>query len=86
MKHYTIQYTRPAREELEALSVEIQNRIVAAIDSLTENPRPRGSKKLKGGTNEYRIRVGNYRVIYEIDDKTVVVLIVRIAHRKDAYR
>jgi mRNA interferase RelE/StbE len=85
VKRYTIQYARPARKELEALPAEIQERIVDAIDSLRDDPRPRGSKKLKGSDN-YRIRVGHYRVVYEILEKTVVVLIVRVTHRKDAYR
>jgi mRNA interferase RelE/StbE len=86
VKRYTIQYVRPARKDLEALPYDIQDRIVAAIDALQDDPRPRGCKKLKGSDNEYRIRVGNYRVIYEIHEKTVVVLIVRIRDRKDAYQ
>jgi len=85
VKRYTIQYARPARKELEALPTEIQERIVDAIDSLQDDPRPQGSKKLKG-SEHYRIRVGRYRVVYEILEKTVVVLIVRVTHRKDAYR
>ena len=85
MKRYTIHYARPARKELERLPAEVQDRITHAIDELQNNPRPHGSKKLQG-SNEYRIRVGRYRVIYEIHEKTVVVLIVRISHRKDAYR
>ena len=85
MKRYTIQYARPARKDLEKLPSDVQARILAAIDSLQDDPRPRGSKKLKG-SEEYRVRVGDYRVVYEIHEKTVVVLIVRVSHRKDAYR
>ena len=85
MKRFTVQYARPARKDLEALPAELQARILAAIDALQDNPRPPGSKKLKD-RSEYRIRVGQYRVIYEIHDQTVVVLIVRVSHRKDAYR
>jgi mRNA interferase RelE/StbE len=70
---------------LEKLPSDVQARILAAIDSLQDDPRPRGSKKLKG-SEEYRVRVGDYRVIYEIHEKTVVILIVRVSHRKDAYR
>jgi mRNA interferase RelE/StbE len=86
MKRYTIQYSRPASKELEALSAEVSDRIVAAINALQENPRPQGSKKLTGSKDKYRIRVGRYRVIYEIHEKEIVVLIVRISDRKDAYR
>jgi mRNA interferase RelE/StbE len=86
VKRYAIHYVRPARKDLEALPAEIQDRILAAIDSLQDDPRPRGCKKLRGSDDEYRIRVGQYRVIYEIHEKTVVILIVRISHRKDAYR
>jgi mRNA interferase RelE/StbE len=53
---------------------------------LAGDPRPHGCKKLRAKHDQYRIRIGDYRVIYEIDDKTVTVLIVRISHRKDAYR
>jgi mRNA interferase RelE/StbE len=86
MKRYTIQYSPPAYKELETLSAEVQDRVVAAINALEENPRPQGSKKLKGSKDKYRIRVGRYGVIYEIHEKEIIVLIVRISHRKDAYR
>ena len=86
MNLYTIQYARSARKELEALPTKVQDRIIAAIAALEENPRPHGCKKLQGSDDEYRIRVGTYRVIYEIVDRTVTVLIVRIRHRKDAYQ
>ena len=85
MTRYTIEYARSARKELERLPSEMQDRITHAIGELQENPRPPGSKKLKG-SDKYRIRVGRYRVIYEIHSKAVIVLIVRISHRKDAYR
>ena len=55
------------------------------IQALASNPRPQGSEKL-AGDDRYRIRHGNYRVLYEVDDKTVVVAIVRVAHRREAYR
>jgi mRNA interferase RelE/StbE len=85
MSSHTVQLTRSARKELEALPDEVQDRIVAAIEPLAERPRPPGCKKLKGAQNTYRIRVGEYRVIYEVDDKIAVVLVIRIRHRKDAY-
>jgi mRNA interferase RelE/StbE len=62
-----------------------QDRILDAIERLRNNPRPKGSKKLKGTANTIRIRVGEYRVIFEVYDKELRVLIIRIRHRKDAY-
>src|SRR5205823_7638950 len=82
---YAIQYARSAREELESLPGKVQDRIIEAIDALEQNPRPQGCKKLHGSDDRYRIRIGNYRVIYKIDEKAVTVLIVRIRDRKDAY-
>ena len=58
---------------------------MAALDGLAENPRPHGCLKLQGEENSYRIRVGVYRAIYEIHAKKVLVLVVRIRHRKDVY-
>ncbi len=86
MNPYTIQYARAARKDLEPLPGKVQDRIIEAIDALEDNPRPHGCKKLQGRDDQYRIRIGDYRVIYEIDDKTVTVLIIQISHRKDAYR
>jgi mRNA interferase RelE/StbE len=60
--------------------------IVVAIDKLAEDPRPDGVKKLKGEDNAYRIRVGDYRIIYTIEDVIKIVEIQRIRHRKDAYK
>ena len=82
MKRYTIQYSRAAAEDFESLSDDLQERVAEAVDALSENPRPPGSKKLKGSKNKYRIRVGQYRVIYEIYDREILVLIVRIAPQK----
>ena len=53
---------------------------------LADNPRPRGVEKLEGRENRYRIRVGDYRVIYEIHDEVLLVLVVRIGHRREVYR
>jgi mRNA interferase RelE/StbE len=82
---YTVIFSRPARKDLEALPPKAQDRILAAVAGLGTNPRGQGSKKLKGVDDSYRIRVGDYRVVYEIHDDIVTVLIVRVRHRKDAY-
>lgn len=85
MSRYAVQLARSARKELAKLPTKSQDRIVKAIEALQDDPRPHGSKKLKGSEATFRIRVGDYRVVYEIHEKEVIVLIVRIRHRKDAY-
>ena len=60
-------------------------KIREAINHLAENARPHGSKKLSGSLNEYRLRVGNYRILYTINDTIITIYIFRIAHRKEAY-
>ncbi len=77
---------RSAEKDMRRLSHEVHSRVVAAIQGLAENPRPSGAKKLKGGTNDWRVRVGEYRVLYEIADTIRVVKIYRVRHRSDVYR
>ncbi len=86
MSTYHLVIAPAARKELTRLPKKIAERIVAAIEALTENPRPPGSLKLEGEKNRYRIRIGDYRVVYSIEDDVLTVLIIRIRHRKDAYR
>jgi mRNA interferase RelE/StbE len=83
---YSIFYKRSASDELLKLPANIAHKIKAAINSLSENTRPRGCKKLKGSVNAYRIRIGNYRVIYTINDTVLIITVIKIAHRKDVYR
>jgi len=64
----------------------LQVKLLEALEQLSVNPRPLGVKKLKSTFNIYRIRVGEYRVIYSINDTVLIVTIVKIAHRKDVYR
>jgi len=72
---------------LRKLDKDLQQLIVDSIDSLSDNPRPDGCKKLKGETNLYRIRIaGIYRAVYEIKDKQLVVTVIKVGHRKDIYR
>jgi mRNA interferase RelE/StbE len=85
MMMYTVLVERYAQKQLMQLSAVEIPVIKEAIASLAYNPRPSGCKKLKGET-AWRIRVGNYRVIYEIDDDKVIVIIVSVSHRKDVYR
>jgi mRNA interferase RelE/StbE len=77
---------RAAEKDLRRLSDEIHRRVIAAISGLASNPRPAGSKKLAGSKNDWRIRVGDYRVIYEIAETIRVVRVNRIRHRREVYR
>ena len=83
---YEIQFLASAAKEFRALPEPIKRRVAKAIDNLEVNPRPRGVRKLKGHKHYYRIRVGNYRIVYEIDDETRVVTVTRIRHRREVYR
>ncbi len=83
---YIIQYKRSATEELLALPTVQASKVLSFINNLAEDTRPHGSKKLTGSNNAYRIRIGNYRVIYNIADKIVTVTIIKIGHRKQIYR
>lgn len=83
---YRIQIRKQALKEMEALPVSANKKIVAAIENLSENPRPAGCKKLKGERESlWRIRIGDYRVIYSIEDVVRIVEIRKIGHRKEIY-
>lgn len=82
---YHVEYTPRAKRDLAALPHAVQRRIVPKVDALAQDPRPPGSKKLKGFENRWRIRVGDYRVIYEVHDEELRVLVVKIGHRSDVY-
>lgn len=83
---YRVEFTSSAGRDFSKLNRAMQQRITAKVNGLADHPRPRGTEKLEGRENRYRIRVGDYRVIYEIQDDVLVVLIVRIGHRRDVYR
>jgi mRNA interferase RelE/StbE len=83
---YEVQFARSAAKEFRSLPDNIKNRIGIAMDSLCLNPRPRGVRKLVGCEHLYRIRVGQYRVVYEIDDGTQRIRITRVRHRREVYR
>ena len=86
MADHSISFARSARKELEHLSDDVAERILAKIVSLAGNPRPAGAIKLHGQKNLWRMRVGDYRVIYSIDDVSKAVDISVIRHRRDVYR
>ena len=81
---YQLQISNRANKALEKLPDEIYLRLIEAIKSLADNPRPFGCKKLKGRKG-YRIRIGDYRVVYEINEGVLVVLIIDVGHRREIY-
>jgi len=83
---YEIKFATSAAKEFRSLSTELRYRIGAAIDGLSQNPHPPGVRKLVGHERLYRIRVGQYRVVYEINDKEQLVRITRVRHRREVYR
>lgn len=83
---YQIQLTRAAERGLSDVPSYDQVRIAKKIDLLADNPRPAGVRKLSGEGELYRIRVGDYRIIYEIHDKVLIVVVIRVAHRRNVYR
>ena len=86
MSEYTITFTRSARKELEALDAKIVNRLFPKIENLAKEPRPAGCRKLTGNKYLWRIRVGNYRIVYSINDEKYLVDIIAVRDRKDAYK
>ena len=85
MARYSIEVTRSARKELERLPSADLKRVLARIEALAENPRPPESRKLCA-QERYRLRQGDYRILYTIDDAIITIVVVRIAHRRDVYR
>jgi len=83
---YTILLAPPAERQLKTFTPSVQKRLVRRLKTLRENPRPQGVKKLAGEENLYRIRQGDYRLIYTIGDKELIVLVVKIGDRKEIYR
>jgi len=86
MATYQIEWKPSALRELKRLDRQIVSRIVGAVDTLSINPFSSGIKKLHGGERSYRMRVGDYRVIYEVFSGRLVVEVIRVRHRKDVYR
>ncbi len=85
MTSYRVALTASAEKELDGLSSKVVARIMARLEQLAATPRPPGCKKLKTGDNQWRVRVGDYRIVYEIDDAAKTVDVTRIAHRREVY-
>lgn len=81
---YRIEVTRAAQRDLTALPKSVFKRVDAKIQSLAEDPHPRGTKKLED--NLFRVRIGDYRIIYQVVSDTITIAIIRVRHRREVYR
>lgn len=82
----SISYVPSVAKTIRKLDKLTARRLLEAIDGLAIDPRPPGCIQLKGGGGEFRIRVGNYRVVYDVQDDELVVLVLRVGHRREVYR
>ena len=83
---YRIDLTPAARRDLSKLPRDVLRRVDAHILALAQNPYPAGAKKLEGAEALFRVRVGDYRIIYTVERRRLIILIVRIRHRREVYR
>jgi mRNA interferase RelE/StbE len=86
MTEYRIQISATAERQLKRLRKDDQRRVVDAVKKLADEPRPRGCRKLHGYDDVYRVRVGVLRVIYAVEDDCLLVLVLKVGHRKAVYR
>jgi len=82
---YTIEIKASATKQIRKLPQDLQEQIASTINDLATDPRPNGVKKLKN-FDSYRVRVGDYRIIYQIQDNVLLIIVVRVGHRKDVYK
>jgi mRNA interferase RelE/StbE len=86
MALYKIEWKRSATKELRQLPKNAIQKALSIVETLTNNPHPNASKKLSGTDNTYRIRFGDYRIIYNVMDQVLIIEVIRVGHRKDIYR
>ena len=82
---YEVSLTPIAARALRKLDPQVRRRVQAAIELLSEEPRPPAAKPLVGGAGEWRVRTGDYRIVYEIHERRLLVLVLRLGHRRDVY-
>lgn len=82
---YRIALSPMAARQLRKLDAQARRRIQAALDLLAEQARPPSATRLVGGTGEWRVRTGDYRIVYEIEDEQLLILVLRIGHRREVY-
>lgn len=83
---YRVEFTSAAARQVRKLPRPVRGRVLDAVAQLSEDPRPHGAKKLAGERTAWRIRVGDYRVIYDVVDERLTVTVVRAAHRREVYQ
>ena len=83
---YRVEVAPAALRQLRKLDPPARRRVQAAIELLSDEPRPGGAKKLAGGDGEWRVRTGDYRIVYGIRDSVLLILVVAVGHRRDIYR
>jgi mRNA interferase RelE/StbE len=83
---YTVEFTKAAAKDVRKLDHSVRRRVLAAVQTLADDPRPRGAVKLTGFTDAWRIRIGDYRVLYEVIDEKVLVTVFRVGSRGDVYQ
>ncbi len=83
---YEVEFSRGAKKQFRKLPIDVQQRIQTKINELAIEPRPNGVKKLQGDDNSYRVRVGDYRVVYEVDDNVLIITVIKVGHRSDIYK
>jgi mRNA interferase RelE/StbE len=86
MKIFPVLFSRSSRKDLESLDARLVEKIFPKIEALSQNPRPMGCKKLKGSLGLWRIRIGDYRVVYSVSEEPRLIEIMVIRHRRDVYR
>jgi mRNA interferase RelE/StbE len=86
MGSFLIEWRKSTKKDLRRIAATEVNKIVAAVTDLAKDPRPDGCTKMQGSDLAYRIRIGDYRVIYEIFEKRLVIEVVRVSHRREVYR
>ena len=86
MASYQIEWKNSALKELQKLPRQVIPKIVAAVSDLSKDPHPESVRKLVGSEHPFRIRAGDYRVVYEIFENKLIIEIIRVRHRKDVYR
>ncbi|MDR9402402.1 MAG: type II toxin-antitoxin system RelE/ParE family toxin [Halothece sp. Uz-M2-17] len=86
MASYRIEWKQSAKKEIRKLDKTVIPKILEAVAALAQDPRPRSSKKLRGTDHTYRIRIGDYRIVYSVFPNVLTIEIVKVGHRKDIYR
>lgn len=83
---YKVSIKNSALKEIQQIPKDFRIKIIETIDSLANDPRPSGVKKLENFKNSYRVRVGQYRIVYEIEDRQLIVEVIKVGNRKEVYR